>query len=109
MRRFPKIRSCFSRADISKFTNCVSASASVFAEAWGFAYKLRPHKTPRQVRLRSPSYDGTRQPNILKHSSEQTTHTQIIKAGFAVKINFLGRERIFRPIRIYGLWGNSFF
>jgi hypothetical protein len=57
--------------------NCVSVSASVFAEA-----------TPRQVRLRSSSYDGTRQSNILNRPLRQTIPIWLTKAGFVVKINF---------------------
>jgi hypothetical protein len=41
--------------------DCVLDSASVFAEA-----------TPRQVRRRSPSYDGTRRPHILRHELDGT-------------------------------------
>jgi len=67
--------------------NRVSVSASVLAEA-----------TPRQVRLRSTSYDGTRQPNILKRPLTQTISIWITKAGFVVKINLLHRDCNFRPV-----------
>jgi hypothetical protein len=60
-----------------KKMDCVSVSASVFAEA-----------TPRQVQLRSTSYDGTWQPNMLKRPFMQTIIIRLTKAGFVVNINF---------------------
>ena len=54
--QYRKIRYCFFRAYQARLANCVASSVSVFAEA-----------ARRQVRLRSASYDGTRQPSILKH------------------------------------------
>ena len=58
-----KIRHCFFGAYQGKIANCISASASVFVEA-----------TPRLVRLRSLSYDGTRQHNILRRQLNRTNN-----------------------------------
>jgi hypothetical protein len=57
--------------------NGVSASASVFAEA-----------TPRQILLRPASYDGTRQPTIVRRHLIANT-ILMTKADFVVKINIL--------------------
>lgn len=43
-------------------------------------------------RLRSSSYNGTRQHSILKHPLAQTITFRITKAGFVVKIEFLCRD-----------------
>jgi len=65
--RGKKIRSCFFKADKSKNGEwCI-----------GFSF-----------RLRSTSYDGTRQPNILKRPLAQTITIRGNHAGFVVKINY---------------------
>jgi len=78
----------------TKMANCVPASASVFAEA-----------RPRQVRLRSSSYDGTRRRDKTAQHIEapittETTITQITKVGFIVKLISCSEPENFRPIWI---------
>ena len=61
-----------------KMVDCVSVSVSVFADAM-----------PRQVKLRSSSYDGTWQANMLKRPFMHTIIIRLTKADFVVNINFL--------------------
>ncbi len=55
-------------------------------------------KLPRDRSDFAPSYDGTRQPNLLKRPLAQTKLNRITKAGMVVKINFLRRYCNFRPV-----------
>jgi hypothetical protein len=75
---YKKLRSCFFRAYQANKMNCVPVSASVCAEA-----------TQRQVRLRTTSYDETRQLMMLRGGLNGNHSHPITEVVVIVNIDFL--------------------